>query len=248
MGDAFWQIVLVGFAAQMVDGALGMAYGLTSTSLLLSLGFSPAAASAAVHLAETATTGASAASHHLARNVDWKLVRPLAISGALGGVAGASLLATGLGDMLAPVVSGYLVLMGGVVLWKAFLAVPGIHPPRGLRRLGLVGGFVDAVGGGGWGPVVSSTLLASGGSARHMLGSSNAAEFFVTSAITVAFAGHLGLSEFGMTALALVIGGLPAAPFAAIAVRHAPRRPLMVLVGLLIVVLGLRGVLQAVGG
>ncbi len=248
MDDAFWQIVVVGFAAQMVDGALGMAYGLTSTSLLLTLGFTPAAASAAVHLAETATTGVSATSHHLARNVDWKLVWPLAISGALGGIASASLLATGLGDMLAPLVSGYLVLMGGVVLWKAFLAVPGIHPPRGVRRLGLAGGFVDAVGGGGWGPVVSSTLLASGGSARHMIGSSNAAEFFVTTAITVTFAGHLGLSEFGWAALALVLGGLPAAPFAAIAVRYAPRRPLMVIVGLLIIALGVRGVLRAFSG
>ncbi|SDE39014.1 sulfite exporter TauE/SafE family protein [Limimaricola pyoseonensis] len=247
MIDGFWDIALIGFAAQMIDGALGMAYGLTSTSLLLTLGYSPAAASAAVHLAETATTGASAASHHFARNVDWKMVRPLAISGALGGVAGASLLATGLGEHLAPLVSAYLVLMGGVILWKAFRAVPGIHPPRGVRRLGLAGGFVDAVGGGGWGPVVSGTLLASGGSARQMIGSSCAAEFFVTSAITVAFAGHLGLSEFGMAALALVVGGLPAAPFAAIAVRYAPRRALMVLVGLLIIVLGVRGVWQAIG-
>lgn len=219
MDKAFRQIVAVAFAAQMVDGALGMAYGLTSTSLLLAFGQTPAAASAAVHLDETATTGASAISHHLARNADWRLVRPLAIAGALGGVAGASLLATGVGDLLAPAVSVYPTLMGGVVLWKAWRATPGIRPPQGLRRLGVVGGFVDAVGGGGWGPIVSGTLIASAGSARRMIGSSIAAEFFATCAITVAFAGHLGLGAFGWTALALVLDGVPAAPFAALAVR-----------------------------
>ncbi len=245
MDDTFWQIVAVGFAAQLVDGALGMAYGLTSTSLLLTLGHTPAAASAAVHLAETATTAVSAASHQVAKNIDWRLVRPLAIAGCLGGIAGASLLATGIGEVLAPLVSVYLALMGGVILWKAFRRVPGIHPPKGLTTLGAVGGFLDAVGGGGWGPIVSGTLVASNSSARHMIGSSNAAEFFVTVAVTVTFAGHLGLEEFGIAALALVVGGLPAAPFAAVAVRYAPRRFLMVAVGLLIVSLGLFGLWNA---
>lgn len=149
MIDDFWQIAAVGFAAQMIDGALGLAYGLTSTSVLLTLGYSPAAASAAVHLAETATTAASATSHAVARNVSWKLVGTLAVSGVLGGVAGASLLATGLGEMLVPFVSAYLTAMGGVVLWKAFRATPGIRPPRQLLPLGGIGGFLDAVGGGG---------------------------------------------------------------------------------------------------
>lgn len=245
MIEGFWEIAAVGFAAQMIDGALGMAYGLTSTSLLLTLGYSPAAASAAVHLAETATTAASAASHQVARNVDWRLVRPLAIAGALGGVLGASLLATGLGEALVPFVSAYLALMGGVILWKAHAATPGIRPPRGLIPLGGAGGFLDAVGGGGWGPIVSGTLVASGGSARHMIGTSIAAEFFVTATISVAFAGHMGLKDFGGAALALVVGGLPAAPFAAVAVRHAPRRVLMVAVGCLIVALGLNGIWRA---
>ncbi len=243
--DAFWQIVAVGFAAQMVDGALGMAYGLTSTSLLLTLGYTPAAASAAVHLAEVATTAASAGSHQFARNVDWKLVRPLAIAGVLGGIAGASLLATGIGEGLVPFVSGYLVLMGVVILWKAFRAAPGIRPPKGLLPLGGIGGFLDAVGGGGWGPIVSGTLVASGNSARHMIGSAVTAEFFVTTAIAVTFAGHLGWREFGMAALALVIGGLPAAPFAAFIVRIAPRRTLMAGVGILIVGLGAYGIISA---
>lgn len=238
MIDHFWQIAAVGFAAQMVDGALGMAYGLTSTSLLLTLGYSPAAASAAVHLAETATTAVSAGSHHVARNVDWKLVRPLAIAGVLGGIAGASLLATGAGDVLRPFVSIYLEVMGGVIVWKAFRNLPGIRPPRALFPLGGIGGFLDAIGGGGWGPIVSGTLVASGNSARHMFGSAIAAEFFVPTAIAVTFAGHLGWQEFGMAALALVVGGVPAAPFAAYIVRIAPRRALMMGVGLLIVLLG----------
>lgn len=243
--EAFWQIVAVGFAAQIVDGALGMAYGLTSTSLLLTLGYSPAAASAAVHLAETATTAVSAGSHHVARNVDWRIVRPLAIAGVLGGVAGASLLATDAGEMLRPVVSAYLAIMGGVILWKAFRNMPGIRPPSGLLPLGGIGGFLDAIGGGGWGPIVSGTLVASSSSARHMIGSAIAAEFFVTTAIAITLAGHLGWKEFGVAALALVVGGVPAAPFAALIVRVAPRRALMIAVGLLIVFLGLYGLWQA---
>ena len=243
----FWEIAAVGFAAQLVDGALGMAYGLTSTSLLLTLGYSPAAASAAVHLAETATTAVSAGSHAVARNVDWSLVRPLAMAGAAGGILGASLLATGIGEALAPFVSVYLTIMGGLILWKAYRATPGIRPPRGLIPLGGIGGFLDAVGGGGWGPIVSGTLVASGNSARHMIGSSVAAEFFVTSAVTVTFAGQLGLKDFGWAALALVVGGLPAAPFAAMMVRVAPRRGLMLMVGCLIIALGLFGLWRLLG-
>lgn len=247
MIEDFWQIALVGFAAQMVDGALGMAYGLTSTSLLLTLGYTPAAASAAVHLAETATTGVSAVSHHVARNVDWRLVRPLAAAGVLGGLIGASLLATGVGDWLVPFVSAYLTVMGAVILWKAFRATPGIRPPRGLIPLGGIGGFLDAIGGGGWGPIVSGTLVASGNSARHMIGSAVAAEFFVTTAIAVTFAGHLGWREFAGATLALVVGGRPAAPFAAFIVRIAPRRVLMVLVGCLIIALGVYGLWRNFG-
>lgn len=246
MIEDFWHIVAVGFTAQMVDGALGMAYGLTSTSLLLALGYSPAAASAAVHLAETATTAVSAGSHHVARNVDWKLVRPLAIAGVLGGVAGATLLVSGAGEIVQPFVSAYLAVMGGVILWKAFRNLPGIRPPRGLLSLGGIGGLLDAIGGGGWGPIVSGTLVASGNSARHMIGSAIAAEFFVTTAIAVTFAGHLGWREFGWAALALVVGGVPAAPFAALIVRFAPQRALKIGVGLLIIVLGVYGVWRTV--
>ena len=247
MMEHFWLIAAIGFAAQIVDGALGMAYGLTSTALLITLGFSPASASAAVHLAETATTAASAGSHHIARNVDWKLVRPLAFSGVLGGVVGASLLATGIGDVLLPFVSAYLAVMGGLIVWKAYRATPGIRPPRGVLQLGAIGGFLDAIGGGGWGPIVSGTLVASGNSARHMIGSAIAAEFFVTTAIAITFAGHLGWREFGATALALVVGGVPAAPLSALAAKYTPRRILMLGVGCLIVGLGMHGIWRTVG-
>lgn len=246
MIEEFWHIAAVGFAAQMIDGALGMAYGLTSTSLLLTLGYSPAAASAAVHLAETATTAVSAGSHQVARNVDWKLVRPLAIAGVLGGVAGATLLASGAGAVLQPFVSAYLAVMGGVIIWKAFRNSLDIRPPSCLLPLGATGGFLDAIGGGGWGPIVSGTLVASGSSARHMIGSAIAAEFFVTTAIAVTFAGHLGWQDFGLAAFALVVGGVPAAPFAALIVRFAPRRVLMFFVGLLIVVLSAYGVWRTI--
>lgn len=241
MDDFFWWIVLIGFVAQLVDGALGMAYGLTSTSLLITMGLPPAQASATVHAAEIATTAVSGTAHHFSRNVDWRMVRVLAISGAIGGCAGAALLSSGLGKYLAPIVALYLSALGVLVIVKA---VRKVQPPaamRGLTPLGFVGGFLDAVGGGGWGPIVSSTLVYRANETRRMLGTSAAAEFFVTVAITITFAGSFGLESFGMAALALIIGGVPAAPMAAVLVKVIPRKPLMIAVGVLIVVLGIVG-------
>ena len=140
-----------------------------------------------------------------------------------------------------PFVSVYLAVMGCVILWKAFRQMPGIRPPCGLLLLGWVGGFLDAIGGGGRSPIVSGTLVASINSTRQTIGSSIAAEFFVTTAFAVTFVGHLSLREFGWAALALVVGGLPATPIAAIFVPFAPRRGLMIGVGVLIVGLGLHG-------
>lgn len=245
MEDGFWWIVAAGFFAQLVDGALGMAYGLTATCLLLGMGFTPASASAAVHLAETATTGFSGASHHFARNVDWRLARRLAAAGVLGGVAGALLLASGLGEWLRPFVSVYLAVMGGVIVVKAFRPA---RPPEAFRRiwpLGLSGGFLDALGGGGWGPIVSGTLVMSGREPRMMIGSSVAAEFFVTIAVTIAFIGGIGLEAFGWAALGLVLGGLPAAPLGAVLARVLPRRPMMIAVGALVSGLGAWGAFSA---
>lgn len=248
MDESFWLIVVVGFVAQLVDGALGMAYGLTATSLLLGLGYSPAIASATVHLAETATTAVSATAHHVARNVDWPLVRRLAAAGCLGGAAGAWLLATGLGEVLRPLVSAYLATMGGLLILRTLRPRPQRAAPVRVVPLGLAGGFLDAIGGGGWGPIVSGTLVAGGSEPRRMIGSSNAAEFFVTALVTATFAGHLGLEAFGLGALALVLGGLPAAPLAALLLRYAPARLLMLLVGLVIVGLGALGLWRALAG
>ncbi len=242
MDDAFFWLMAMGFAAQLVDGALGMAYGITATSLLLSFGYSPAMASATVHAAEVATSGVSGLSHQLAGNVDRKLTYRLAVAGAAGGVLGAYLLASGVGDILRPLVSGYLAIMGLLIIAKALKAV---RPPKPLRRLGLLGicgGFFDAVGGGGWGPIVSSTLVLSGNAPARMIGSSVAAEFFMTIAVTLTFAAHLDLKAFGTAALALVLGGLPAAPLAAWLVRIVPRKPLMLFVGALVAGLGALGV------
>ncbi|MCC4242228.1 sulfite exporter TauE/SafE family protein [Thalassospira povalilytica] len=247
MDDYFWWIVLIGFVAQLIDGALGMAYGLTSTSLLITIGLPPAHASATVHAAEIATTAVSGTAHHFARNVDWRMVRVLAIAGAVGGCVGAALLSSGIGKYLAPAVALYLSALGVLVIAKAIRKVQPPAAMRGLTPLGLIGGFLDAVGGGGWGPIVSSTLVYRGSEPHRMLGTSAAAEFFVTVAITVTFAGSFGLESFGMAALALVLGGVPAAPLAAVLVKVIPRKPLMIAVGVLIVTLGILGLYRFAG-
>ncbi|BDW97199.1 UPF0721 transmembrane protein [Thalassospira tepidiphila] len=246
MDEFFWWIVLIGFIAQLIDGALGMAYGLTSTSLLITLGLPPAQASATVHAAEIATTAVSGTAHHFARNVDWRMVRQLALAGAIGGCAGAALLSSGIGDYLAPFVAVYLSALGVLVIAKALRKVQPPAAIRGLTPLGMIGGFLDAIGGGGWGPIVSSTLVYRGNEPHRMLGTSAAAEFFVTVTITVTFAGSFGLESFGMAALALVVGGVPAAPLAAVLVKTIPRKPLMIAVGVLIVGLGLLGIYRFV--
>jgi uncharacterized protein len=237
--------VAVGFAAQIVDGAIGMAYGLMSTTVLLSLGIPPATASASVHAAEVFTTGASGLFHWRYGNVDMSLFRRLAIPGAIGGALGAYLLTELPGDRVRPLVSLYLAIMGAIVLWKA-LRKPLIEPkaPRYIPLLGLSGGFLDALGGGGWGPLVASTLVGGGTKARLAIGSTNAAEFLVTATISATFVFTIGL-ELWPIIVGLVLGGVLAAPFAAHITRALPDRPLMILVGIVIMVLSLRGLLQA---
>jgi uncharacterized protein len=237
--------VAVGFAAQIVDGAIGMAYGLMSTTVLLSLGIPPAAASASVHAAEVFTTGASGLFHWRYGNVDMGLLRRLAIPGAIGGALGAYLLTELPGDTVRPLVSLYLAIMGAIVLWKA-LRRPLTEPkaPRYVPLLGFSGGFLDALGGGGWGPLVASTLVGGGTKARLAIGSTNAAEFLVTATISATFVFTIGLELWPIIA-GLVLGGVLAAPFAALITRALPDRPLMILVAIVIMVLSLRGLLQA---
>lgn len=239
--------VAVGFAAQLVDGAIGMAYGLLSTTILLSLGVTPAVASASVHTAEVFTTGASALSHWRLGNVDAALFRRLAVPGAIGGALGAFVLTEFPGGLVQPFVSLYLSVMGGLVLWKAVrVGERAAKEPRHVPALGLVGGFLDAVGGGGWGPLVASTLVGRGTKTRLVIGSTNAAEFLVTATISATFVVTIGLDLWPIIT-GLVIGGVMAAPFAAYATRRIPDRPLMILVGVVVIVLGVRGFLKTWG-
>lgn len=237
--------IAVGFAAQLVDGAIGMAYGLTSTAVLLSLGIAPATASASVHAAEVFTTGASGLSHWRFGNIDPSLFLRLALPGAIGGAIGAYMLTELPAHVVQPIVSIYLAIMGAVVLLKALKRqATAPRKPRYVPLLGFSGGLLDAVGGGGWGPMVASTLVGTGTKARFAIGSTNAAEFIVTATISATFVLTIGLELWPIIA-GLIIGGVLAAPFAAYVTRSLPDRPLMILVGIVIIVLSLRGLLQA---
>jgi uncharacterized membrane protein YfcA len=236
--------VLVGFLAQMIDGALGMAYGVSSNTFLLSLGIPPAAASASVHMAEVVTTGISGFSHWQLGNVDWKLVKRLLIPGVVGGVAGAYLLTSIDGDIIKPWIAAYLLVMGGVIIYKAITTVPRSTPDEyhgpNISWLGLFGGFCDAIGGGGWGPVVTSTLVARGKYPRMTIGSVNFSEFFITTAESITFVLALSFSQYWQIILGLLIGGGIAAPLAARMTKKLPLKSLMILVGVLIIVLSIR--------
>jgi len=242
--------VLVGFIAQMIDGALGMAYGVSSNTFLLSLGLPPAAASASVHMAEVVTTGISGASHWKLGNVDWKLVRRLLIPGVIGGVAGAYLLTSLDGNVIKPYIAAYLIVMGGVIIYKAVTTVPRkkpdeYHGPK-TSLLGLFGGFCDAIGGGGWGPVVTSTLVARGKYPRTTIGSVNFSEFFVTLAESITFVLTLSFAEYWQIIVGLLVGGAIAAPVAARMTKALPLKALMIMVGVLIIVLSIRTIYLAV--
>jgi uncharacterized protein len=239
----FLIFVLVGFAAQLVDGALGMAYGLISTTILISLGLPPAVASANVHAAEIGTTAASGLAHWHRGNVDLLLVRRLAIPGAIGGIAGALAMTAIPVAWLKPLVTLYLLGMGGLIFWRALSGRIHPRPPRHFAPLGTAAGFLDAVGGGGWGSLVTSTLIGRGAAARQAIGSTNLAEFFVTSAISATFLVTIGI-EFWPIVAGLVLGGIVAAPFAATAVHYFPERPLMFAVAALILALCLRNIWQ----
>jgi uncharacterized membrane protein YfcA len=242
--------ILVGFVAQMIDGALGMAYGVSSNTFLLSLGIPPAAASASVHMAEVVTTGISGISHWRLGNVDWKLVRRLLIPGVIGGVIGAYVLTSIDGDVIKPYIAAYLLVMGGVIIYKAFTIKirhkpDEYHGPR-VSWLGLFGGFCDAVGGGGWGPVVTSTLVANGKNPRMTIGSVNFSEFFVALAQSILFIIALHVGEYWKIIIGLLIGGAIAAPIAARLSQRIPVKTLMIMVGVLIILLSIRTIYLAI--
>jgi uncharacterized protein len=233
----FLILVAIGFAAQLVDGALGMAFGVISTTAMLTMGLPPAHASAVAHTAEIFTTAASGASHVYFRNVDWRLVVRLGIAGVVGAVAGAWFLSNIDGNAARPFVAAYLLLIGALILLKAFRRAPQSDPAFSVAPpLGLVGGFLDASGGGGWGPVVTSTLIGSGQAPRTVVGSVNVTEFFIAVAASTTFFITLGATPLWELA-ALVLGGVVAAPFGGWVVKHIPPRALMILVGILVIAL-----------
>ena len=243
--SAFWSAVAVGLLAQAVDGALGMAYGITSTSFLLATGVSPAVASASVHIAEVFTTGVSGVSHIKLGNVNKNLFLRLLVPGMIGAVTGAWLLSSVDGDAIKPYVAGYLLLMGLYVISKIFRKIKSRRDePRHVAKLGLAGGFVDAVGGGGWGPVVTTTLIGTGHDPRMTIGSVNLAEFFLTFVAAIAFAVLVGEGPWP-TVAGLVLGGLFAAPFAAYLTSRLHTKALLALVGTLISVISVYNLYRA---
>lgn len=246
-------LALIGLVAQLIDGSLGMAYGLTSTSLLLAFGIAPAVASASVHFAEVVTTAASGASHIKFGNVDKKIIYRLIIPGSIGAFAGACFLSNLPGDVVKPYISIFLLLLGIFILYrflftrKAKKADPEkVFSRKQLIPLGLVAGFLDATGGGGWGPVATPVLLAKNGtSTRKVIGSVDTSEFAVALSATIGFLISLGWEQVNWTwVIALMVGGLVAAPIAAWLVRIIPSHILGVLVGGLIIVTNARTLLQ----
>lgn len=235
--QAILPFIGVGFFAQLIDGALGMAFGVLTNTLLVSvLGFAPARASASVHVVETFTTAASAVSHIFHKNVNWKLFARLAIPGMIGGVAGAYLLTNIDGKVAKPFVMVYLTGIGIYLLWRASEMDHGYghKPPKIVEPLGLFGGFLDAAGGGGWGPVVTSNLLVQGTEPRTTIGTVNTAEFFLTTTISATFILTLGLEAFTIAAVGLIIGGLMAAPLGAVITKRIPAKRLLAMVGSLL--------------
>ena len=233
-GSAFWSAVAVGLLAQAVDGALGMAYGVTASTFLLGMGASPAVASASVHIAEIFTTGVSGMAHVKYGNVNRKLFLRLLVPGVLGAVIGVWVVTQIDGRVLKPYIAAYLLVIGIYILSKAFRHLRARQrEPRHVAKLALFGGFVDSVGGGGWGPVVTSTLVGSGNDPRTTIGSVNFAEFFLTLATAASFT-LLAVDGTWPVVAGLVIGGLFAAPFAALLCTMLSTRMLLVLVGVLI--------------
>ena len=239
MDASFGLFVVVGFLAQLVDGAMGMAYGVISTTFLLSIGIPPVFASAGVHTAEVFTTLISGIAHWRFGNVSWALVKRLVIPGVFGGVIGAYVLSSVATEIIKPYIATYLLIMGLVIAVRAFRKIEIRNVSRGLIPLGAIGGVLDAIGGGGWGPVVTSTLVARGNHPRLTIGSVNLAEFFVTIAESATFVGLVGLGYWRIAG-GLVVGGTVAAPLAAYICKKLPARALMVIVGVTIVVLQVR--------
>ncbi|WP_338876891.1 sulfite exporter TauE/SafE family protein [Spirosoma sp. SC4-14] len=246
--DVFY-FIMAGFVAQMIDGALGMAYGVTATTFLTSVGISPVFATASVHSSEIFTSGVSGYMHLKFGNVNSRLFKAVLIPGVIGAALGAFLI-TSLSDLeavnnyLTPAISVYTAILGILIIKKALVKRAKKKPVKRIGLLAWFGGFVDAIGGGGWGPIVNSTLIAAGRHPRYTIGSVNLAEFFVSFASSVVFALYAGLDNYGLVILGLILGGMIAAPIAAHLSRKLPVKSMMVLVGIVVILVSLRKIIK----
>lgn len=241
LDSMFFIFLLGGFVAQLIDGSLGMAYGVSASTFLMSFGVPPAAASASIHTAEIFTSGISGLSHLKFKNVNKKLFKSLLIPGVLGAVAGAYLLTSfeEYNYIIRPIVAVYTLALGVIIIRKALIAKKQKRKTRNVPALAAFGGFMDSVGGGGWGPIVASTLIAKGRSPRYTIGSVNLAEFFISFSSSLTFFATLGISYIQIIA-GLVIGGALAAPLAAYFTHRLPLKKMMLVVGVVIVLVSIR--------
>ena len=246
--DIFY-FILAGFTAQMIDGALGMAYGVTATTFLTSVGINPVFATASVHSSEIFTSGVSGYMHLKFGNVNSRLFKVVLIPGVIGAALGAFLLVQVaeldiVAKYMVPGISIYTAILGVLILRKALIKRTKKKPVRRIGLLAWFGGFIDAIGGGGWGPIVNSTLIAAGRHPRYTIGSVNLAEFFVSFASSVVFALFVGLGNYGMVILGLILGGMIAAPIAARLAQKLPVKSMMVMVGIVVILVSLRKIIM----
>lgn len=244
--EKFLTYLLVGFLAQMIDGALGMAYGISASSFLISAGVPPAAASASIHISEIFTTGISGISHWRFGNIDKTMFKKLIIPGVIGSGLGAYFLSSFDGNVIKPYISLYLLIMGIIIIVKAMKKIVLSEKHKHLRLIAFIGGFIDASGGGGWGSAVTTTLIGKGNNPKLTIGSVNAVEFFVTLCSSGVFVWMIGIHSWLIIA-GLIIGGALAAPLGAFVCHKINTRFAMILVGLLIIFLSVRTILLSVG-
>jgi len=241
----FFIYILIGFIAQMVDGSLSMAYGVCSTTLLNVVGVPIRIASASVHTAEGFITLVSGISHWKCKNIDFSLLKSLIIPGTIGGGLGAYVLVNVSIEALTPFIAIYMIIMGFVVIYRALKGfLKKFFDYKKVWVVGLIGGFCDAVGGGGWGPIVTSTMLASGYKTRFVIGTVNTAEFFVTIVQSFTFAVFMGIGDYWQVILGLAVGGVLASPLAALVCKRLADKKLTLIVGIFIVVLNTWNILM----
>lgn len=241
VGPDFQFFLLAGFIAQMIDGALGMAYGVSASTVLLSFGVPPAAASASIHTSEIFTSGVSGLMHLKFQNVNKKLFKTLLLPGVIGAILGAFVLSSleEYNYVLKPVIAVYTLYLGIVIIRKAFRKTKAKIKSKKIPALATFGGFMDSIGGGGWGPIVSSTLIAGGRHPRYTIGSVNLTEFFVALASSLTFLAVIGISHWNIIA-GLILGGIIAAPIAASLAKRLPVKTMMLVVGALVILVSIR--------